>query len=61
MWLLKWLEWGGVSCIIEGKDEHMIRKSDSLEGGLEDDNKAVLDDLGYNAELYITNQEVVHD
>ena len=37
----------------------MIRKSDSLEGGLEDDNKAVLDDLGYNAELYITNQEVV--
>ena len=37
----------------------MIRKSDSLEGGLEDDNKAVLDGLGYNADLYIANQEVV--
>ena len=34
----------------------MIRKSDSLEGGLEDDNKAVLDDLRYDADLYIANR-----
>ena len=46
---------------MEGHDELIIRKSDSEEGGLEDDNQAVLDELGYNADLYIANQEVVHD
>ena len=30
-------------CIMEGQDELIIRKSDSMEGGLEDDNQAVLD------------------
>ena len=39
----------------------VIRKSDSEEVGLEDDNQAVLDDVGYNADLYFANQEVVYD
>ena len=43
--------------VMEGQDELIIRKSDSMEGGLEDDNKVVLDDLGYNADLYIANQD----
>ena len=47
--------------IMEGQDELRIRKSNSEEVGLEDDNQAVLDDLGYNAELYIANQGVVYD
>jgi len=29
--------------------------------GLEDDKQAALDDIGYNADLYISNQLVVHD
>ena len=29
-------------CIMEGHDELIIRKSDSEEGGLEDDNQAVI-------------------
>ena len=48
-------------CIMEGQDELIVRKSNSEEVGLEDDNQAVLDDLGYNADLYIANQEVVYD
>ena len=48
-------------CIMEGQDELITRKSDSEEVVLEDDNQAVLDDVGYNADLYIANQEVVHD
>ena len=47
--------------IMEGQDELRIRKSNSEEVGLEDDNQAVLDDLGYNADLHIANQEVVYD
>ena len=48
-------------CIMEGQDELTISKSDSEEGGLEVGrryNQAVLDldDLGYNADLYIANQ-----
>ena len=39
----------------------MKRKSNSEEVRLGDDNQAVLDDLGYNADLYIANQEVVYD
>ena len=47
--------------IMEGHDERIIHKSDSEEVGWEDDNQAALDDVGYNADLYIANQEVVHD
>ena len=43
-------------CAMEGQDGLMTRKSDSMEGGLEDDNKAVLDDLRYDAGLYIANR-----
>ena len=46
---------------MEGQDELIIRKSGSEEVGLQDDNQAVLDDLGYNADLYIANQEGVYD
>ena len=38
---------------MEGQDEHIIRKSNSKEVALEDDNQAVLDDLGYNADFYL--------
>lgn len=44
---------------MEGQDELIIHKSDSEEVGLEDDNQALLDDLGYNADLYIANQETI--
>ena len=46
---------------MEGQDELIIRKSGSEEVWLEYDYLAVLDDLGYNADLLIFNQEVVHD
>ena len=46
---------------MKGQDELIIRKSDNEEVGLEDDNQAVLDDLGYNSDLYIANQEVIYD
>ena len=42
--------------IMEGQDELIIRKSDTKEVALEDDNQDVLDDLGYNADLYIQYQ-----
>ena len=48
-------------CIMEGQDELTISKSDSEEGGLEDDNQAVLIDLGYNADLHIAFQAGVYD
>ena len=34
---------------MEGQDEFIIRKPDREEEGLKDDNQAVLDDVGYNA------------
>ena len=40
--------------IMEGQDELILRKSSSEEVGLEDDNQAALDDVGYNADLYIS-------
>ena len=40
-------------CIVEGQDELIVRKSESEEVGLEDDNQAVLDDVGHN--VYINN------
>ena len=39
----------------------IIYKPDSDEIGLENDNQTVLDDVGYNVDLYITNQEVVYN
>ena len=42
--------------IMESQDEHIIRKVEGVEIGLEDDNQAALDDVGYNADLYISNQ-----
>ena len=40
----------------------IIYKPDSDEIGLEnEDNQTVLDDVGYNVDLYITNQEVVYN
>ena len=47
--------------IMESLDELIIRKSECYEAGLEDDKQAALDDVGYNANLYISNQTVVHD
>ena len=46
--------------IMESQDELIIRKSDCYEAGLEDDNQAALDDLRYNADVYISNQVVAH-
>ena len=47
--------------IMESQDELIIRKSEGDETELEDDKQAALDDVGYDADLYITNQEVVDD
>ena len=38
-------------------DLYLVRKSEYEEVGLETDNKAVLEDVGQNADLYIANQE----
>ena len=38
----------------------VIRKSEGDETGLEDDKQAALDDVGYDADLCISNQVVVH-
>ena len=46
---------------MEDQDELIMHKSDSEEVGLEDDNQTVSDDVGYNADLYIANQEDVYD
>ena len=43
--------------IIEDQDESLIRKSECEEVGLETNNKAALEDVGQNADLYIANQE----
>ena len=43
--------------IMEDQDELIIRKSDCEEVVLEANNKAVLEDVGHNADLYIANQE----
>ena len=43
--------------IMEDQDELMIRKSECEELGLEANTKAVLEDVGHNADLYIANQE----
>ena len=44
--------------IMEDQDELIIRKSECEELGLEANTKAVLEDVGHNADLYfIANQE----
>ena len=45
--------------IMEGQDELIICKSECGELGLEANTKAVLEDVGHNADLYIANQEDV--
>ena len=44
---------------MEDQDEFIIitRKSDSEDVALEANNKAMLEDVGCNADLYIVNQE----
>ena len=42
---------------MEDQDELLIRKSEYEEVGLETNNKAVLEDVGQNTDLYIANQE----
>ena len=42
---------------MEDQDELIIRKSQCEELGLEANTKAVLEDVGHNADLYIANQE----
>ena len=46
---------------MESQDELIICKSEGEETRLEDYKHAALDDVGYNADLYIPNQAVVHD
>ena len=45
--------------IMEDQDEFLVRKSEHEEVGLETNNRAVLEDVGQNADLYlyITNQQ----
>jgi hypothetical protein len=43
--------------IMEDQDELIIRKPECEELGLEANAKAVLEDVGHNADLYIANQE----
>ena len=43
--------------IMEDQDELITRKSDSEDVALEANNKAILEDIGCNADLYIANQE----
>ena len=43
--------------IVEDQDELIIRKSDCKDVGLAANNKAALEDIGYNADLYIAIQE----
>ena len=43
--------------IIEDQDEFLMRRSENKDVGLEISNKAALEDVGQNADLYIANQE----
>ncbi len=43
--------------IMEDQDELIIRKLEYEESGLETNNKAMLEDVGQNEDLYINNQE----
>ena len=57
MWLLRLLKSKMRESIMEDQDEFLIRKSEYEEVGLETNNKAALEDVGQNADLYIANQE----
>ena len=54
MWLLKAKM---RESIMEDQDELLIRKLEYEEVDLETNNKAVLEEVGQNADLYIANQE----
>ena len=41
---------------MEDQEEFLTRKSEHEEVGVETNNKAVLEDVGQNADLYIANQ-----
>ena len=43
--------------IMEDQDEFVIRNSGREEVGSEANNRAALEDIGYNTDLYIANQE----
>ena len=43
--------------IMEDQDEFLIRKLEYEEVDLETNNKAALEEVGQNADLYIANQE----
>ena len=43
--------------IMEDQDELIIRKSDSEDVALEANNKATLEDVGYNADLYFVYRQ----
>ena len=43
--------------IMEDQDELITRQSDSEDVASEANNKAILEDIGCNADLYIANQE----
>ena len=42
---------------MEDQDEFLVRKSEHDEASLETNNKAALEDVGQNADLYIANEE----
>jgi len=46
---------------MERQDEVITRRPEGEETGMDDYKQASLDDTGYNADLYISNQVVVHD
>ena len=43
--------------IMEDQDEFIMRKSGGDEAGSEASDKAALEDIGHNADLYIANKE----
>ena len=47
--------------LMERQDEAMLRKPEGEDTGMDDDKQAALNDIGYNADLYISNQATRHD
>ena len=43
--------------IMKYQDEFLMRKSEHTDVGVETNNRAQLEDVGQNADLYIANQE----
>ena len=50
----------GCAAVLESQDEIVTRKPKRQETESDDNNQA-LDDIGYDADLYISNQVVVQD